>query len=325
MANICFSGNGGNHDITLDPDFYAQYSHLFHNKCPENPDQCAGLLSNSSPSIIYLNHQSTTVSLTRPDGPKTRFKVFGSPYSPATPGHWAFTYERDGDQSRDLWDGVPLDTDVVVTHTPPFHHCDVGASGAASGCESLRQALWRVRPQLAVCGHVHQSRGCQRVRWDLSCADSVYEESGNIHKAPPPPSPGSKKQYLVDLSGRKEPKLDNDGSSAAVHPQPGHHSGGPLEGEPWGGVTSPNTGDPPSPTQSYDQAETTTTAPVTQKQGRDSCKRGGQGDTEALSERLGRRETCVVNACIMANSWPHQGGKRFNTPIVVDLDLPVWK
>jgi hypothetical protein len=48
-------------------------------------------------------------------------------------------------------------------------------------------------------------------------------------------------------------------------------------------------------------------------------------DREALVGRMGRRETCVVNAAIMANSYPHIGGKRFNKPIVVDLDLPVWR
>jgi hypothetical protein len=38
---------------------------------------------------------------------------------------------------------------------------------------------------------------------------------------------------------------------------------------------------------------------------------------------MGRRETCVVNCAITATNWPHTGGKKFNKPIVVDLDLPV--
>ncbi len=47
-------------------------------------------------------------------------------------------------------------------------------------------------------------------------------------------------------------------------------------------------------------------------------------DREALRGRMGRRETCVVNCAIMANSYPHFGGKKFNKPIVVDVDLPAW-
>jgi hypothetical protein len=37
----------------------------------------------------------------------------------------------------------------------------------------------------------------------------------------------------------------------------------------------------------------------------------------------GRSSTCVVNAAIMKNSWG--GPKRLNKPIVVDIDLPVWR
>jgi len=49
----------------------------------------------------------------------------------------------------------------------------------------------------------------------------------------------------------------------------------------------------------------------------------GDHETKAHVGRLGRRETCIVNAAIMANSWG--GKKRFNRPIVVDVDLPVWE
>lgn len=45
-------------------------------------------------------------------------------------------------------------------------------------------------------------------------------------------------------------------------------------------------------------------------------------ETEKLFGKMGHRETCVVNAAILANGWG--GRKRFNKPIVVDIDLPVW-
>ena len=48
---------------------------------------------------------------------------------------------------------------------------------------------------------------------------------------------------------------------------------------------------------------------------------------EAVTNRIGRRETCIINPAMMALSWPHKnsGGKRNNKPIVVDIDLPVWE
>jgi hypothetical protein len=49
-----------------------------------------------------------------------------------------------------------------------------------------------------------------------------------------------------------------------------------------------------------------------------------RSDMTALRGRTGRRETCVVNCAIAATSYPHVDGKRYNKPIVVDIDLPVW-
>lgn len=47
-------------------------------------------------------------------------------------------------------------------------------------------------------------------------------------------------------------------------------------------------------------------------------------DAAALNGRMGRRETCVVNAAIKARSWGTVGTKLLNKPIIVDIDLPVW-
>ena len=45
---------------------------------------------------------------------------------------------------------------------------------------------------------------------------------------------------------------------------------------------------------------------------------------EALEGRMSRKETCFINAAIMASSWPHTAGPRmFNKPIVVDVYLPL--
>ncbi|KAJ9134582.1 Metallo-dependent phosphatase, partial [Coniochaeta hoffmannii] len=153
----------GNHDLTLDAPFYSLHSQSFHNQAPQDPAKCLTLLT-SSPSITYLSHSSTTVRLSSPSGPRTTFSIFGSPYSPRQEGHglWAFQYDDDL-EAEDLWARVPLDTDILVTHTPPYRHCDEGVRRRrAVGCERLREALWRVRPLVHVCGHVHEGRGAER-------------------------------------------------------------------------------------------------------------------------------------------------------------------
>ncbi|KAF5011984.1 hypothetical protein FDECE_1924 [Fusarium decemcellulare] len=307
----------GNHDITLDSDFYAEHGHYFHDRVPQSSEECLRLFT-SSPSITYLVHDSATIRLKSPSGPHTEFKIFGSPYSPRH-GLWAFYYDAPKNPSSwsdltSLWELIPLDSDIVVTHTPPRTHCDETDERRATGCEALRQALWRVRPQLAVCGHIHSGRGAERVMWDLDCRNVAYQEKSVIRWQDP--GEGNNKTSLVDLTGKKAPSLANDGS----------HPGRPVPGA--GGI------DAITP---YDAANSTDNPPYTFGSGLDETQAchgtlglGGDPtsprcDQVALAGRMGRRETCVVNAAVMKSRYPHVGGKQFNKPIVVDLDLPVWE
>ncbi|EXF80283.1 calcineurin-like phosphoesterase [Colletotrichum fioriniae PJ7] len=304
----------GNHDITLDSDFYAQHGSNFHNQTPLSPQDCKALLT-SSPSITHLTHETATIRLSSPSGPHTSFTVFASPYSPRN-GLWAFGYDAPqhgslGAAAGDLptlWDDIPLEADVVVTHTPPHTHCDESRAQRAAGCEALRRALWRVRPRLAVCGHVHEGRGVERVRWDLGCSGSAFKEEGVESWSDP--GQGNK-QSLVNLSMKGRNPLRNDGS---------HSERSPSDKD----VGRIATGPSPSP------AIPGTTSETAAELGLGTRGLGGDPtspwtDVAALAGRLGRRETCVVNCAIMAKSYPHVGGKTVNKPIVVDLDLPVWE
>ncbi|GKT48972.1 putative rhamnogalacturonate lyase C [Colletotrichum spaethianum] len=301
---------GRNHDLTLDPDFYAQHGSHLHSQAPQSPQDCIALFANS-PTITYLNHESATVRLSSSSGPHTSFSVFGSPYSPRN-GLWAFGYDAPQHGSvgatadlPTLWDDIPLDADVVVTHTPPHTHCDESRARRAAGCEALRRALWRVRPRLAVCGHVHEGRGVERVRWDLECTNTAFKEEGV--EGWDDPGQGNK-QSLVNLTAKGGNPLRNDGS----HPKE-------KDDSPEVGTT----------TTSVPSAAGRIPEPAAEP-GLGTCGLGGdpnspRSDTAALAGRLGRRETCVVNCAIMAKSYPHVGGKTVNKPIVVDLDLPVWE
>ncbi|KAK7426887.1 hypothetical protein QQZ08_006633, partial [Neonectria magnoliae] len=215
-----------------------------------------------------------------------------------------------------IWERIPLDTDIVVTHTPSRTHCDETADRRAAGCEALRQALWRVRPQLAVCGHIHPSRGVERVTWDLSCRNISYKEESVVRWQDP--GLGNNKISLVDLTGRKTSSLANDGS----------HPGRPQQPPASGGtnaVTIPN-----ATVSQVNSPFTFGSGHVGAQVCRSTVGLGGdpnssRSDQAALWGRMGRRETCMVNAAIMKTNYPHAGGKQFNKPIVVDLDLPVWE
>jgi hypothetical protein len=317
----------GNHDITLDTDFYAQYGLYFHNQDPQDPAKCIKLLEDS-PSIIWLKHEAAIINLTSPTGPRTTFKIFGSPLSPAS-GMWAFGYGSE--EAENIWNRVPLDSDIVMTHTPPKYHLDERKDRRAVGCEALRNTLWRVRPRLAICGHVHEGRGADIVRWDLDHPNIKYKEA-NVERWEDP-GRGNKKMSLVDLSSKIKRPIENNGSRGDFNiEEPArkpHHSMTGLSGDP-----TKLSSAPASPKRAVGSAVSRITTsllavppetvpPATRGQG--GLPPSQRCDLEALSGRLGRKETCIINAAIVASSWPHgPGGRKFNKPIVVDIDLPVW-
>ncbi len=202
----------GNHDITLDQRFYADYGLYFHNQSRQDAQACIDLFQNY-PSIKFLNHESIEIRLTKADGPRTRFKVFGSPYSP-THGLWAFGYSWE--DAEKLWSVIPVDTDIVVTHTPPKYHCDETSDRGAAGCESLRRNLSRVRPRLSICGHVHEGRGVERVLWDIASPHVEHKELDTLYWIDP--GLGNKKQCRIDLTARAELPLDYGNDTALISP-----------------------------------------------------------------------------------------------------------
>ena len=314
----CLSRYAGNHDVTLDKQFYAKHGLYFHNQCPQSSEKCTMMLENSP--VIYLDHEARRITLEREDGPQTTFKVFGSPYSPAK-GLWAFGYPAEA--AAPLWEQIPLDTDIVVTHTPPKYHCDITGTRASAGCDILRQSLWRIRPRLAICGHIHESRGMERVSWDLTCSNVRYKEASTDYWVDP--APDSKKQCLIDLSSRGPNPLRN---TDTAYPDATVHIGD--ETKPSNTASSLQRAAPatPSTSDTIDQPS----CPNSTFSGQ--CSIGGRGhggnppslrcDLPALAGRLDRKETCIVNAAIMSSSWPYRGAgrPRYNKPFVIDVDLP---
>ena len=230
--------------------------------------------------------------------------------SPAK-GLWAFGYPRE--KASAVWDGsIPLDTDVVITHTPPKYHCDESKDRGAAGCEDLRQKLWRVRPSLHVCGHVHEGRGAERVLWDLETPNVKYKEIATGYWSDV--GLETKKQSLIDLSAKSYAPLDNTGdwgNSDDVARDSLTDLSRLKASPPWTVKVG-------SPSQHMDGSH-----PASWGQG--GTPPSGRCGVEALDGRLGRKETCIVNAAIMASSWPYtsRNSRRYNKPIIVDLDLPM--
>lgn len=85
-------------------------------------------------------------------------KFYGSPWTPAWGNSWA--YMRPRAKMHDVWQLIPDDTDVLITHGPPkgildlTHDHDTGEL-IHVGCRSLRTRVDGVAPRIHAFGHIH--------------------------------------------------------------------------------------------------------------------------------------------------------------------------
>lgn len=119
----------GNHDLMFERD----------------PERARSLVTEA----IVLIHEAVEI-----DG----VDFFGSPWTPWF-HHWAFNYRAD--KAESLWEAIPEDTDVLITHGPPLGVLDLVARDQCNvGCPVLLdEVLNRVQPVLHVFGHIHEGAG----------------------------------------------------------------------------------------------------------------------------------------------------------------------
>jgi Icc-related predicted phosphoesterase len=100
-------------------------------------------------NAIYLEDSGITIE---------GLKIWGSPISPNYQD-WAFNRER-GEAIRKHWEMIPADTDILITHCPPFGILDFTDRGKHEGCEDLLAIIQKkVKPRLHVFGHIHDAHG----------------------------------------------------------------------------------------------------------------------------------------------------------------------
>jgi uncharacterized protein len=77
---------------------------------------------------------------------------------PVTPWEWSF--DLDDEAAAAMLAPCPQGA-VLVLHSPPRGHCDAAGNGMHFGSEALLQAIEEKAPRFAVCGHIHESWGCE--------------------------------------------------------------------------------------------------------------------------------------------------------------------
>ncbi|MDQ3063982.1 MAG: metallophosphatase domain-containing protein [Acidobacteriota bacterium] len=115
----------------------------------ETSNQLARTLLDSS--IHYLQDSSVRIE---------NLKIYGSPWQPRF-FDWAFNLTR-GAELAEKWKLIPDDTDILITHGPPFGILDEVQRQyfiENTGCEELNKRVETIKPKFHIFGHIHCGYG----------------------------------------------------------------------------------------------------------------------------------------------------------------------
>jgi len=124
-----------------------------------NPERARSLITNA----IYLEDESIEIE---------GIKFYGSPWSPWF-YDWAFNLPR-GEPLKKKWNKIPLDTDILITHSPPYSILDKALRGGYEGCADLLYRVRVVEPLYHIFGHIHEAYGIK------SEGNTVFINASNL-------------------------------------------------------------------------------------------------------------------------------------------------
>ena len=155
----------GNHDFSFE----------------KRPEACQDLCDKYG--VTYLNDSGVTIE---------GINLYGSPVSPRF-FDWAFNRARTKGEANlkfpyigDHWSKIPTNTDILITHGPPYDILDSTVIGVKTGCMALARKIKKTNCKLHVFGHIHESKGLSFNRKtgayyvNASCLDERYNPT-NYH------------------------------------------------------------------------------------------------------------------------------------------------
>ncbi|TRM59384.1 Metallo-dependent phosphatase-like protein [Schizophyllum amplum] len=146
LASLPIPRNG-NHDLCLDKNLT-----LADQRVLEEQRMCSAELK--SKGIHYLEHESLTITV--PSG--RAWKLYGSPAA-ARYAIGAFQY-KNAHEAQEIYDRIPADTEILLTHTPPYCVHDKTRRGVDAGCAVLARRMETLPScRLHVFGHIHEACG----------------------------------------------------------------------------------------------------------------------------------------------------------------------
>ncbi len=134
------------------------------------PDRVRAIIENDNTRLLI--GESTEV---------LGLKIYGSPWTPWFM-NWAYNFNKndDGTQAQAHWDKIPDDTDILLTHGPPYKKHDRvnqprHGEDPHVGCKQLLDRVLQVKPILSLFGHIHEGYGTSSNRDTYFCNASMWK------------------------------------------------------------------------------------------------------------------------------------------------------
>lgn len=119
-------------------------------------------------------------------------KFWGTPFTKRF-RDWGFNV--DPDKLSPYWEMIPSDTDVLITHQPPYGTGDYISYESAPGiprrknkehlgCSELKRKVEQLQPRLHVYGHIHSGAGTYRHGRTVMVNASVLNEQYSLVNEP---------------------------------------------------------------------------------------------------------------------------------------------
>eukprot|EP01084_Bolivina_argentea_P294659 507077_1 len=152
----------GNRDQTLHPHFYNSFgykrrgTHSKKTKTKENTTECIEMISKNS---IYLQDKMINIF---------GLNIYGTPWTSINDKtQWAFQAQKGGKRLKNIWNKIPNDIDILISHSPPYLHGDYAYDmktkdgfGQHVGDKDLRNKIREINNiHFHVFAHVHEGYG----------------------------------------------------------------------------------------------------------------------------------------------------------------------
>ena len=133
-----------------------------------NREKAESLITNA----VYLQDSAVQIE---------NLTIYGSPWQPWF-FDWAFNLKR-GPDLAEKWSQIPSNTDILLTHGPPYKIGDKTSRGEHVGCRELLKTVQKLNLKYHCFGHIHEDPG----KWEVNGTVFINASTCNLNYRPTNP------------------------------------------------------------------------------------------------------------------------------------------